>query len=315
MAQPSLELREDEICIPYFPEGSEVIVTRSPLVNSNGVIVLINKHLPEFKGEQGTVHINPKTAIANLQADFDGDRLAYQLADKYPTLTAEIKESLAPENRYRDIVKRFKEAYQAQTFGEIAISASENKIGLIANNIQKAVALRWETLAIPEQEKPKYIQEMSKGFKKVLIEIEDPKNDLSIPLVLGERFKQKLVEMSQHNTEISEEQIKHKLATIREIFFDIVCETGNELQVAVDGPKSAARPTDAVIKFSEAITGVRDVSWIREKKLDGIYHEHPMKAENYSPVDLMIRQANEIWNDAFLEPQPTHQFQKLFKKD
>jgi hypothetical protein len=315
LAQPSLELEEDEICIPYFPEGAEVIVTRSPLVNSNGVIVLTNKHLPEFMGEQGTVHINPKTAAVHLQADFDGDRLAYQLADKYPTLTAEIKEALAPENRYRDIVKRSKEAYQAETFGEIAISASENKIGLIANNIQKAVALRWETLAIPEQEKPKYLQEMAKGFKKVLSEIEDPKNDLSIPPALGKPFQQKIVEVSQYHPEISEEQIKQKLATIREIFFDIVCETGNELQVAVDGPKSAARPTDAVIKFSEAITGVRDVSWIREKKQDSIYHKRPMKAGNHSPVDLMVRQANEMWNDAFLEAQPTHQFQKLFEKD
>lgn len=315
LAQPSLSLLEDEICIPYFPEGAEVIVTRSPLVNSNGVIVLTNKHLPEFRKEQGTVHINPQTAVDHLQADFDGDRLAYQLADKYPTLTAEIKEALAPENRYRDIVKRSKEAYKAQTFGEIAISASENKIGLIANNIQKAVALRWETLAIPEQEKPKYLQEMAKGFKKVLTEIEAPKKDLSIPSVLGETFKQKLIEASQYQTEITEEQVKQKLATIREIFFDIVCETGNELQVAVDGPKSAARPTDAVLKFSEAITRVRDVSWLKEKKQDSIYHERPMKTENYSPVDLMVRQANETWNDTFLEPQPTHQFQKFFEKD
>ena len=55
LAQPSLALEEEEICIPYFPEGAEVIVTRSPLVNSNGVIVLTNKHLPEFMREQGTV--------------------------------------------------------------------------------------------------------------------------------------------------------------------------------------------------------------------------------------------------------------------
>ena len=69
-----------------------------------------------------------------------------------------------------------------------------------------------------------------------------------------------------------------------------------------------------MLKFSEAITGVRDVSWIKEKKQDSIYHERPMKTENYSPVDLMVRQANEMWNDTFLEPQPTHQFQKFFEK-
>jgi hypothetical protein len=40
LAQPSLKLAENEICVPYIPEGEEIIVTRSPLVNSNGVIVL-----------------------------------------------------------------------------------------------------------------------------------------------------------------------------------------------------------------------------------------------------------------------------------
>ncbi len=59
-------------------------------------------------GLQGTIHIHPETAAVNLQADFDGDRLAFERADKYPALSAEIKEALLPQNRYPDVVKRDK---------------------------------------------------------------------------------------------------------------------------------------------------------------------------------------------------------------
>ncbi|AKG21194.1 hypothetical protein [Calothrix sp. 336/3] len=37
LAQPSLDLQHDEICIPFLGEGEEIIVTRSPLINSNGI--------------------------------------------------------------------------------------------------------------------------------------------------------------------------------------------------------------------------------------------------------------------------------------
>ena len=80
MAQPSLRLKEDEICIPTIPHGKEVIVTRSPLINSNGVIVLKNRHLPEVKHLQGVVHIHPDTAAKCLQADYD--YLTYKINNK-----------------------------------------------------------------------------------------------------------------------------------------------------------------------------------------------------------------------------------------
>jgi hypothetical protein len=100
LAQPSLDLKEDQVCVPRIPDGVELIVTRSPLVNSNGVITLTNRHLPHLMKLEGTIHIHPETAAKHLQADFDGDRLAFERADKYPTLTEEVKEALLPENRY-----------------------------------------------------------------------------------------------------------------------------------------------------------------------------------------------------------------------
>jgi hypothetical protein len=161
LAQPSLELQHSEISIPFLEEGEEIIVTRSPLINSNGVITLKNKHLPEML--DGCVYIHPKTAMDNMQCDFDGDLLAFAPSKEFPKLAAEVKERNLPENRYPDIVKKAKVPYQG-TFAEIAVSAMENKIGIIASEIQKNVALQCELCAMPQAEKFNYLQKISTHF-------------------------------------------------------------------------------------------------------------------------------------------------------
>jgi hypothetical protein len=102
LLQPNLDLNQDEFCDPNLPDGAEVIVTRSPLVNSNGVITLTNKHLPELMHLQGVAWMHPATAARYLQGDFDGDRVAYALAQDFPTLAAEVKQKNLPQNRYAD---------------------------------------------------------------------------------------------------------------------------------------------------------------------------------------------------------------------
>jgi hypothetical protein len=141
LAQPSLDLAENEVCVPRMPDGAELIVTRSPLVNSNGVITLTNRHLPQLMRLEGSIHIHPATAAKHLQADFDGDRLAFERADKYPTLTAEIKEALLPENRYPDVVKPDKIPYQG-SFEEIAVSAVNNDPHSAPSTVTLAVTLQ-----------------------------------------------------------------------------------------------------------------------------------------------------------------------------
>lgn len=178
LAQPSLELKKDEISVPYLKEGEKLIVTRSPLINSNGVILLTNKHLPEFANEKGTIHIHPDTAAAYLQADFDGDRIAVEVASKYPTLTAEIASHQLPENRHTNIIKADKQAYIAATFGEIALAASSNKIGIIANNIQKAVSIQNEIDSLPEKEKIDFLSSLRKQCLNIQ---EIDVNSLNIP--------------------------------------------------------------------------------------------------------------------------------------
>ncbi|MGH2412504.1 MAG: hypothetical protein ACRDEA_02165, partial [Microcystaceae cyanobacterium] len=229
LAQPSLDLKENEVCIPRMPNGEELIVTRSPLVNSNGVIVLTNRHLPLLMRLEGTIHIHPETAAFHLQADFDGDRLAFERADRYPTLTAEIKEALSPENRYPDVVKRDKIPYQG-TFEEVAVSAVQNDIGRIANQIMTAVTLRWETVLMPDEKKEGYVQQVAQYYRGILGKEaggRGQKAEGKIP----DSYRQEIEAIANLPQRASSQQIETALQQMRNIQFKIVSDLSNELQV------------------------------------------------------------------------------------
>ncbi|AKG21325.1 hypothetical protein [Calothrix sp. 336/3] len=304
LAQPSLDLQHDEICIPFLGEGEEIIVTRSPLINSNGVITLKNKHLSEML--DGCVYIHPQTAMDNMQCDFDGDLLAFAPSREFPHLAVEVKEKNLPENRYPDIIKKNKVAYQG-SFEQIAISAMENKIGIIANEIQKNVALQCELCAMPQSDKLDYLKQISHHFSRILQKQQQGK--LQIPEQMLEEIKQVI---STNPTSSNTAQIEHKLHQVKAIFKDCVASLGNELQVAADGAKSALRPNDEIIKYCQAITNYKEVEWLTDKKNPEAFTNRGMKSNGYSPIDLMIRQTNEIFEQHQITARPIEQFRKLY---
>ncbi len=308
LAQPSWELGLNEICVPSLPDGEEVIVTRSPLVNSNGVIVLTNRHRPEMENQQGTVHIHPETAADHLQADFDGDLLAFELASLYPTLAAEVKEYNLPENRYPNVVKANKIVYSG-SFEEIALSARENQIGLIANLLQHAVALQWETQLIPIEKQPEYLNQISNHYIRLLKSDANPNKSLQLPT----QFKSRVKHIANLPKKLSSEEITQALGSVKQILFDVTSELSNELQVAVDGPKSAARPNPAVLEYAKALSGYTPVSWLADKKNPSAFLDRPMSSNNYSPVDLMVQQATKKFEQSHLIARPLVQFRPMFQ--
>ncbi|MBD2605945.1 hypothetical protein H6G81_15805 [Scytonema hofmannii FACHB-248] len=305
LAQPSLKLAENEICVPYIPEGEEIIVTRSPLVNSNGVIVLTNRHLPEVMKLSGTVHINPKTAADNLQADFDGDRLAFAHKRDFPTLAAEVKEYNLPANRYPDVVKKAKVPYQG-TFAEIAVSAMENKIGLIANEIQKNVALQWETQLMPKEEEYGYLRRISAHLSN--IGAKHKNGEINIP----EEILKQITPITKLPASLTTEQIKQGLSEVRNLLRSLVGELSNELQVAVDGPKSALRPDESILKYCQEICNYTSVVWLTDKKNPEAFLNRGMKSTNHSPIDLMVKQTNQHFEENQLIARQLEQFRALY---
>ena len=316
LAQPSLELLHDEVCVPHIPEGEKLIVTRSPLINSNGVITLTNKHLPEFQHEQGTIHIHPLTAATYLQADFDGDRLAFEQASLYPVLAAEIEEKQLPQKRYMDVIKAEKEPYVAENFGEIAIAASSNKIGLIANTIQQAVAVENEIDNIPNNEKVDFLIRLKGQCISVLnlkideFNIHAAKKEQCLSIQDKAKLFAELGNFHRGNKEIQD-----NLKLAKQIFKEVTDILSNELQTAADGPKSAARPNEDVLKLGLIILKAREVEWISDKKNGEVYSSRIMKAENHSPIDKMIDATNHTWLEHHLESLPTNQFKDFFPKN
>lgn len=305
LAQPSLKLGENEICVPFIPEGEEVIVTRSPLINSNGVIVLTNRHLPEAMKLKGCVHIHPKTAMDNMQCDFDGDRLAFAPAKDFPTLAVEVKEYNLPENRYPDVVKKAKIPYTG-TFEEIAVSAMENKIGIIANEIQKNVALQWEAQLIPKEEKFGYLKRISAHMKEVAARHD--KGELELP----EKVMEQVNSIANLPAKLSEIQVERGLEQVKELLRCCMGELSNELQVAADGPKSALRPDESILKYCQEISSYKSVAWLVDKKSKEAFLERGMKTANYSSVDLMIKQTNQHFEENKLVARPAEQFRALY---
>ncbi|WP_052055922.1 hypothetical protein [Myxosarcina sp. GI1] len=301
MAQPSLKLKEDEICIPHIAEGKEVIVTRSPLINSNGVIVLKNRHLPEVNHLKGVVHINPVAAAKHLQADYDGDRLAFEMAEKFPILAKEVKEYNLEANRYPDIVKRDKIPYQG-SFTEIALSAADNQIGAIANQIQRAVALRWEARELPESKKVGYVKNLAQKMSGLL------ESNQSLP----DKYRDRVEFIANLPERLSAEESNRALKTVESINFDLVGDLGNELQVAVDGPKSAARPDGELLKTLKAIGSYKYPQWLLDKKNPEAYQNREMKTNGYSPIDLIVAETNKHFQQNQLVSEPTVSFRPLF---
>jgi hypothetical protein len=306
LAQPCLDLKENEVCVPKMPDGIELIVTRSPLVNSNGVIVLTNRHLPQLMRLEGTIHIHPETAAGHLQADFDGDRLAFERADRFPNLVAEIKEALKPENRYPDVVKRAKVPYQG-TIEEIAVSAVRNDIGKIANQIMGAVSLRWETTLLPEEEKFRYVSEAVAYYQNILARDANPDDAFRLP----DSYRKPVMALASLTPDALDTALQH----LRDIQFQVVSDLSNELQVAVDGPKSALRPDQDAIATCKILSGYRDVDWIKEKdrsRNPELFRERPIVTTNYSPIDQLARMASAYWQQSPLRERPAHQFRSLF---
>ena len=308
LLQPHHELKASEFCDPKLPNGAKVIVTRSPLVNSNGVITLTNRHLEDIKHLEGTVYMNAKTAADYLQGDFDGDRVAYELASKYPNLAAEVEEKHLPDNRYKDIEKRSKTAYKG-SFEQIALSAKDNKIGIIAIKVMKAVGLEMELDNLPQEKVEEYINDLSDHFCSLWRKDKKTGKEVLPKFLVGrEKLVKKLADLGTSNQSKSE-----KIKIIKSFLHFRVNELAAQLQIAVDGPKSAQRPDDIVLSANELLMGYRDMNWLKEYKDSEIYKNQVLASNNYSPVDLMIQPVNEVWEDNSLQARQNHQFEQLFK--
>ncbi len=328
LAQPSLDLAKDEVCVPYLRDGEELIVTRSPLVNANGVRTLTNRHIPYLMRIKGTIHIHPETAAKYLQADFDGDRLAFERASKYPVLAAEIEELNCPENAYPDVSKLDKIPYTG-SFEEIAASAVRLDIGKYANQIQRFVSLRTEVHRVPETEIRNYLGKMGGHFSKLLAnnggelsfpesltqmaQAESPDgNYLRRAMAEVKRDVKILAAIARHFGSLTPEQVADSRQRTDRIMYHMVGFLQNQLQVAVDGPKSARRPDESIYELGKAIASYKKVEWLEAKKDPQMYQNKLFPISGCSAIDMMASQTNRHFQDSRLQARQSDQFRTFF---
>ncbi|WP_265277484.1 hypothetical protein [Nostoc sp. KVJ3] len=350
MIIPSKELKNGEICAPWLKLGEKVLNFRSPFLNSNGLCVSTNKHVEDQIGPDGKVlegvivvsdedHKRIQARITELEAqgidvdfidpaeteserqarDYDGDCIGVALASKYPNLTAEAEYRNQPQNAYAPTVKLKKQSFYDPTdgsqpsFEKIAIHMSDSiSVGIINNQVTALEALESEIEVLKTystfEQKSNYLDQVSNHYK-TLFEQERQKE----PKLIREEYKpymQGVVEIahSQRTPEI----IQQAMDINRQMYRSMIEEGCYQNQIAVDLFKSAKKPEMDKIRENSRYL-YRDVNYIKDKKSRSVYLSTGITPKGYSPVELLISQANKYFQESQLESRPIVQFKDLFK--
>ncbi|HAX88358.1 MAG TPA: hypothetical protein DCY91_19345 [Cyanobacteria bacterium UBA11370] len=349
MIIPSKDLKHGEICVTYLPEGEEILNFRSPLLNSNGMCISTNKivedaYAPNGKPLKGVIVVNDedqKRIQARINAlkiqgietseivpieteserqgrDYDGDCIGVELASKYPTFTNEARKRNEPENAYAPVKKEQKASFHRADgsqppFEEIALFMSDSiSVGVINNHATALEALESEidiinTQGTPQQ-KADYLRQVGNHYQTLI----QQENDSNNPQPLKLEYRDRIIQVAQiAQSPLTDELINQGLKINRSIYHDMIGEAGYQNQLAVDIFKSNRAPDIAVIKENQRLLH-RIPEYIRDKKSPDVYMKSGIKAEGYSPVELMVRQTNTLFEQSQLESRPTEQFRDLF---
>ena len=342
MIIPSKELKNGEICVPWMKKDEKVLNFRSPFLNSNGLCVSVNKHVedrlaPDGTDLQGIIVVNdedhkriqarleggevaPRETESERQArDFDGDCIGVAQASKYPNFTAEAEYRNQPENAYSPTVKLKKQSFYREDktqppFEEIAIHMSDSiSVGIINNQVTALEALESEieilnTYGTPEL-KSQYLDQVSHHYQSLF---EQENHDKPKLIRLGYKpYMEQFVALAE-NPNRTPEIMQQAMDVNRQMYRSMIEEGCYQNQIAVDLFKSAKTPEMDLVKENQRYL-YRDVNYIKDKKSKAAYLNTGITPKGYSPVELLISQTNQYFQQSQLESRPIVQFQELFK--
>ena len=350
MIIPSKDLKNGEICVSWEKNEEKILNFRSPFLNSNGLCVSANKHVedrlgPDGKALEGVIvvsdedHKRIQQRIAQLEAqgidvgevdpaeteserqarDFDGDCIGVARASLYPNLTAEAEYRNQPQNAYAPTVKLKKQSFYDPTdgsqppFEKIAIHMSDSiSVGVINNQVTALEALESEIEILKIygtfEQKSNYLDQVSSHYE-ALFEQEQHKE----PKLIREEYKsymQGFVELALD--ERTPENIQQAMDVNRLMYREMIGEGCYQNQIAVDLFKSAKKPEMDKIRENSRYL-YRDVNYIKDKKSRSVYLNSGITPTGYSPVELLINQTNQYFQQSQLESRPIVQFKDLFQ--
>ena len=141
MAQPCERALPGTIVAPHLKNGTEVIVTRYPIVSKDNIRrYTVDNNQPAAQSllhYRGCIFIRPDQAMQHHQCDFDGDQLIVTPASRFPQIAKEIRKAEEPAE-YPSVVKREKTDYGSPKYTnlkQIAAAIKQNSIGYVATLI------------------------------------------------------------------------------------------------------------------------------------------------------------------------------------
>jgi hypothetical protein len=349
MIIPSKELKNGEICVPWMDENEKILNFRSPFLNSNGLCVSDNRFVEDRLGPDGEPlegiivvndedhkrilariealeaqsiehnEVNPRETESERQArDFDGDCIGVALASLYPNFTAEAEYRNQPENAYAPTVKEKKQSFYVDgkqpPFEEIAIHMSDGiSVGIINNQVTALEALESEIEVLKTygtlEQKSEYLDQVSSHYQSLFDQEHGEK-----PKPIRAEYKpfmQSVVTLAE-NPNRTPEIIQQAMGENRLMYREMIGEGCYQNQIAVDLFKSSKKPEMDLIRENSRYL-YRDVNYIKDKKSRSAYLNEGITPKGYSPVELLISQANKYFQESQLESRPIVQFKDLFR--
>ena len=186
MAQPH-PLEKGTLVAPHLPDGTEVIVTRYPIVSKDNIrrYEVNNQQAPELQRYRGCVFIRPDQAMEHHQCDFDGDQLVVIPTAVMPHIAAETRHA-NDEREFAAVKKRPKIDYteatnasghrQYPSLSHVAAAIPKSSIGKIAIAIGRVQSA---TLS-PDDPQPDFERQkrrlLGRLFDALQIEVDSPKS-------------------------------------------------------------------------------------------------------------------------------------------
>ncbi|AFZ37982.1 hypothetical protein Sta7437_4520 (plasmid) [Stanieria cyanosphaera PCC 7437] len=184
MAQPCDNLKPGTIVAPHLENGTEVIVTRYPIVSKDNIRrYTVDNHQPAAQSllnYRSCVFIRSDQAMQHHQCDFDGDQLIVTPTSRFPQISQEIRRANEP-SEYPSVVKREKTNYGKPKYTnlkQIAAAIKQNSIGYVATLIGRVQSSSnpYQKQSRREKFESAKVKLLGKLFDALQIEVDSPKS-------------------------------------------------------------------------------------------------------------------------------------------
>ena len=331
-----VRLEAGQVYVPSLPNGAAVT-----LYHGNHVTQCINTpiELPESapRGRKA-LYLSPE-----MIEQTKGQSVSYGYSDGlhgYRALIAEVEALNAPGVKPPAVQKATKIVRDANhpsvaklspelqaiagrftSIEDAAVDAADNPTGMVANVGMKLQAIRQHYAQIPIEQAAAELGGVGYRLGKLL---ESDGKTISIPPKDADGYDYGAEIKAITNAARSKSAQQDALQRFDRLLFNVQHRLNDQqLQTAVDTPKSADPVNQGVSEFCRAISNVQEVGWIKQKrdperympsmdiKSGKVYDMRPIENATQDPVGRMIERVNRVYGQEQLDVQKIEAYDAL----